>query len=211
MISEALAHYHHGDLAETLMEAALQHIAAEGTESLSLRALAREAGVSATAPYRHFPSKQCLLAALATRGFKRLRDAMSAGLEPDMAVEDRFRAVGQIYVGYALANPTSYNLMFGAVLADFSPYPELQRAASDCYQVVLDVLEELVAVRGIELTASELGGIVWAAVHGIASLLISKTAIAEHGPSNNAQRSLAYVRANPDKALDTLFRSLLEA
>ncbi len=96
MISEAPAHYHHGDLAGTLMEAALQHIAAEGTESLSLRALAREAGVSATAPYRHFPSKQCLLAALATRGFKRLRDAMSTGLEPDMAVEDRFRAVGQI-------------------------------------------------------------------------------------------------------------------
>ena len=54
--------YHHGDLPETLMALALEHIAESGTEKLSLRALAREAGVSATAPYRHFPSKQCLLA-----------------------------------------------------------------------------------------------------------------------------------------------------
>ncbi len=203
--------YHHGDLAETIMEAALQHIAAKGTEHLSLRALARESGVSATAPYRHFPSKRCLLAALATRGFRELERETRAGLQSSLGLEERFIAMGHAYVNYAVSNPTSYKLMFGSVLNDFSSYEMLQQASIDCYSVVLDVLEELIEDRGMELTPVELGGVVWAGVHGLASLLIQKESMITNNNSNSrSQASLNYLHQNPDKALQILFKSLLE-
>ena len=194
------------------MDAALKHIAAEGTERLSLRALARESGVSATAPYRHFPSKRCLLAALATRGFRELEQATRAGLQSSIGLEEKFMAMGRAYVSYAVSNPTSYNLMFGSVLSDFSTYEMLEQASIDCYSVVLDVLEELIEARGMELTPVELGGVVWAGVHGLASLLIQKQSIATDNNSNSrSQASLNYLHRNPDKALQILFSSLLEA
>ena len=193
------------------MDAALKHIAAEGTERLSLRALARESGVSATAPYRHFPSKRCLLAALATRGFRELERETRAGLQSSLGLEERFIAMGHAYVNYAVSNPTSYKLMFGSVLNDFSSYEMLQQASIDCYSVVLDVLEELIEDRGMELTPVELGGVVWAGVHGLASLLIQKNSMITNTDSNSrSQASLNYLQRNPDKALQLLFRSLLE-
>ena len=203
--------YHHGDLAETLMEAALKHIAAEGTEHLSLRALARESGVSATAPYRHFPSKQCLLAALATRGFRELEQVIRAGLLPSMGLEERFMAMGGAYVNYAVTHPTSYNLMFDSVLGDFSSYGDLQEASVDCYTVVLDVLEELIEARGLTLTSVELGGVVWAGVHGLSSLLISKRTLPDDDSTSTPQASLTYLHRNPEKALEILFKPLLES
>ena len=212
MSDTAPLRYHHGDLAETLMEAALTHIAANGTERLSLRALAREAGVSSTAPYRHFPSKRCLLAALATRGFRELKRSMSDAVDTATTLEERFKAMGGAYVNYAVANPTSYHLMFGSVLDDFSSYESLEQASVDCYAVVLGVLEELIQARGLDITAVELGGVVWAGVHGLASLLINKMAVSRHadGSARSSQASLAYLHRDPERALEILFRSLLE-
>ena len=77
----AASRYHHGDLRTTLLRAAEAHIALEGTERLSLRALAREAGVSATAPYRHFDDRQALLVALATDGFDELAVVTPTSIE----------------------------------------------------------------------------------------------------------------------------------
>ena len=192
------------------MDAALQHIAAEGTERLSLRALARESGVSATAPYRHFPSKRCLLAALATRGFRELERATRGGLQSSMGLEEKFMAMGRAYVNYAVSNPTSYNLMFGSVLSDFSSYEMLEQASIDCYSVVLDVLEELIEARGMEITPVELGGVVWAGVHGLASLLIHQESMPIDHADSTPRASLNYLHRNPDKALQILFSSLLE-
>ena len=193
------------------MTAALAHIAAKGTERLSLRALARESGVSATAPYRHFPSKQSLLAALAIRGFRELGHEMRADLHTSMGLEERFMAVGRAYINYAVNNPTSYHLMFGSVLGDFSDYAELEQASGDCYSVVLDVLAELIQARGMELTAIQLGGVVWAGVHGLASLLINKTTIPGDGDVtvSTPRASLAYLHGNPEQALQILFGKLV--
>jgi len=104
--------YHHGDLRQVLMKAAREHIAVEGTEKLSLRALAREAGVSPTAPYRHFPTKNCLLAAIAAEGFAELQDTMHRQVHaagPD--VLDQLSAAARAYVQYALENPVKFHLM----------------------------------------------------------------------------------------------------
>ena len=103
--------YHHGDLADVMMRLAVSHIAAQGTEKLSLRALAREAGVSQSAPYRHFPTKRCLLAAVATQGFNILHQKMLEAIAEEPSAAARFIAMGVAYVEFALAHPTHYHLM----------------------------------------------------------------------------------------------------
>ncbi|MEQ8483053.1 MAG: TetR/AcrR family transcriptional regulator [Pseudomonadales bacterium] len=202
--------YHHGDLKEALLAAALESIAREGTERLSLRALAREAGVSPTAPYRHFPTKNCLLAALMTRGFRDLQTQLLAAAEAQDP-EERFVQVGLAYVRFALGNPTSYNLMFSPVVGDFTNYPELGLAAAESYDVVLNSLEALrVQERVPGLTLSAAGGVAWSAVHGLSSVLLfgrgrgSSTA----GP-RSPLASLIALEQQVDDALRLLLRGLL--
>lgn len=204
--------YHHGDLPVTLMDLALEHIAAEGTERLSLRALAREAGVSPTAPYRHFPTKRCLLAALATRGFRRLQEINATHELEDADLETAFMTLGMGYIRFALENPTAYGIMFGTVIEDFSSYPELAEAAEASYAPVRRLVDRLLARYPEEagVTADLLAGATWSAVHGIASLLIfgqSRSDMAgERGPSR-AMRALA---ADPEAALRALMLGVLK-
>ena len=165
--------YHHGDLPATLMALALTHIALEGTEKLSLRALAREAGVSATAPYKHFPTKRCLLAALATQGFRALGEATSSVDVTGTDLEDAFVAMGMAYIRFATENQTAYQIMFGTVIEDFSEYPELSEAAEQSFSPVRNLIDLALARRsGWDMTPELLGGIIWTTVHGMASLLI---------------------------------------
>jgi len=202
--------YHHGDLRDTLMEAALASIAAHGTEKLSLRALAREAGVSPTAPYRHFPSKQCLLAALAEEGFLELRarfDAVAATPQPDL--EQRLLALGMAYIEFAFEHPTTYELMFGSVLGDFSAYRSLQDAAEGCYLVLYRTLEAgLSPDSSPKLTATRLGGVVWAAVHGVASLLLYHRDSRGAEDPEDPRASLHGMMADPASALRVLFAGI---
>ena len=201
--------YHHGDLPQALMDAAVDHIAAEGTEKLSLRALARECGVSPTAPYRHFPSKRCLLAAISTRGFQELRRHCEDTLDDNMSLEERLLALGQAYIAYAVANPTTYQVMFSTVLEDFSEYEQLAAAAEDSYALVLEVMAELVeTVPTLNMTASQLGGVVWSAVHGIASLLLFHQTRDGEGVPGTPLASLRTLQADPDSALKLLMRGL---
>jgi AcrR family transcriptional regulator len=165
--------YHHGDLPATLMELALQHIAREGTEKLSLRALAREAGVSATAPYKHFPTKRCLLAALATRGFRALGAAVRNVPVSTADLEGSFVNMGMAYVNFATGNPTAYQIMFGTVIEDFSEYPELAEAAEESFDPVRRLIDLALAHQpDWDMTPELLGGVIWTTVHGMASLLI---------------------------------------
>ncbi len=202
--------YHHGDLPETLMDAAIRHIAAEGTEKLSLRALARECGVSATAPYRHFPSKRCLLAAVATRGFLRLRAHCEERMDRGAAIEEQVLALGNAYIDFALNNPITYQLMFGSVIEDFSDYDMLADAADSSYGLVLDVLGQLIDEHPeLNMNATELGGIVWGAVHGIASLRLFYLGRGEGSKHRKPLESLRSLEANPGRALEVLMGGIL--
>ena len=199
--------YHHGDLPEQLIELAIEHIDAVGTEKLSLRALAREAGVSATAPYRHFPTKRCLLAAIATKGFEELGVKMRAVVESDLPVEDRFVALGRTYVDFALENPVSYQLMFGAIIGDFSAYDMLRTASGETYDQVQRMLQMVIDEQGLDVSVEALSGVVWAGVHGMASLLLTKM---EKTASEGApMASLAIMRADKDAALRLMFANLV--
>ncbi len=168
--------YHHGDLAKTLVEAAIAHVSREGPENLSLRALAREAGVSQTAPYRHFNSKTCLLAAVAQSGFVELKAAMQKCADCESDIPKAIVDVGEAYVRWAVDNPRRYQLFFDSTLVDFSSYQELQKCGEECFQVILGLIRQGVdSGLFIDRPIVELGSVMWSQVHGIASLLISKT------------------------------------
>src|SRR6478672_7153397 len=96
--------YHHGNLRPALLRAATKTLEKEGVGALSLRDLARRAGVSHNAPYRHFPDRESLLAALAADGFEKLGQAMRGQGGKEM---------GEAYVRFALEHPQLFRLMFG--------------------------------------------------------------------------------------------------
>lgn len=204
--------YHHGDLPVALMDAAIRHISANGTEKLSLRALARECGVSPTAPYRHFPSKRCLLAALATRGFNQLAARCERSLDAEQDLPGQLLALGDAYIRFATENPTAYQLMFGSVIEDFSEYDMLANAAEASYAVVLGVLEKVAAQRpDLGMSAVELGSVVWSAVHGISSLRLFRLG-ANDGPNpRTPQQTLRTLQDHPLRALELLMRGIAGA
>lgn len=98
-----MATYHHGDLRPALLRAAAKILEKEGSDAVSLRDLARRAGVSHTAPYRHFPDRRALLAALAEEGFAQLAAELEGRPWREQAVA---------YVRFAIANPERFRLMF---------------------------------------------------------------------------------------------------
>ena len=103
--------YHHGHLRDALIDAALQIIAEDGLERLTIRALAERVGVSHAAPQYHFADKAALIVAVATRGFEQL-DVALARPTGDDEPSARLLAMGRAYIEFALANPAHYRLMF---------------------------------------------------------------------------------------------------
>ena len=153
--------YHHGDLRNALLESARKILEEESLARLSLRAVARRAGVSHAAPYRHFPNHEALLVELATEGFielrKELRDSVSAGdSEPD-----RIAKIGAAYMRFVAKRPAVARLMFGSQLPNRDKFPALGQAA--------DAIGEEI---GKALHDSALGLAVWSAVHGLAMLVL---------------------------------------
>lgn len=166
--------YHHGDLRRTLLEAAAASIEANGVEALSLRQLARDAGVSHAAPSRHFRDKQALLDALAEDGFNRLAASLGEATQgvatTPAAVRKRFDDLGRSYVAFALAQPTLLSLMFG-----------LKHAPSARAELLAAGQESMVLTMRVIVAAQEIGAIgpgdpqrialvAFAAFHGVATL-----------------------------------------
>lgn len=201
--------YHHGDLPDTLMDLGVAQIGRVGIEKLSLRALAREAGVSPTAPYRHFPSRQCLLAAIATRGFRRLTERMHQALEGSGDPQERFVRFGKAYVDLAREDPVSYELMFGGAI-EFGRYPDLFEAAETSFRQLLDVLRRSAGRPMSDDEVQLLAGTVWAGVHGIASLIVSKLTSRDSASRPSlAAGAIRSLTADPEKALHLLFDPLI--
>jgi len=139
---------------------------AEGDEStVSLRAVARRAGVSPNAPYRHYPDKDALLAAMATQGFHDLRDALVKA-DAQAVPEDRFVKMAQAYVGFGVQNPALFGLMFGHPCS--RNHPETSAAAAETMTVLAERVATIVPAdrRDAFLTGA------WALVHGLAALVM---------------------------------------
>ncbi|MFC1402174.1 MULTISPECIES: TetR/AcrR family transcriptional regulator [Streptacidiphilus] len=159
--------YHHGDLRAALLNAALELLEEGDEAALSLRAVARRAGVSPNAPYRHYPDKDDLLAALATHGFQDLRRTLLAA-EATAAPGEELVTLAQAYVRYALDHQALFGLMF-ARPCDVR-HPETRAAADETY-AVLSARVAAVNTRPADEQAAFMAGS-WALVHGLASLVL---------------------------------------
>lgn len=129
--------FHHGNLRQVLLERAEAMLRVGGVDSLSLRDLARQAGVSHGAPRSHFIDRQALLDALAVRGFDRLSSAIRSALRSDAGFEERFRRVARSYTAFAVDDAALMELMF-AVKHGAGPVGD---AAAELFQVLNEALE----------------------------------------------------------------------
>jgi AcrR family transcriptional regulator len=113
--------YHHGDLRRALVAAAFDLVSEGGAETVSVREAARRAGVSPGAPFRHFPSREALMAAVAEEAQRRFRQAIADALAgvPAAAPLERFRALGRAYLRWALHNPAHFAVISDGRLFDY--------------------------------------------------------------------------------------------
>ena len=168
------ATYHHGDLRQALIDAAIELVAEKDISSLSLREVARQVGVSHTAPYRHFADKDALLAALAEEGFQVLGRALEAAVQQATSNPlEQLEASGVAYVRYAIEHPSHYRVMFGAYGANKEAHPSLADASRQAFMVLVNVIAEgqkAGVMRSGEPTQLAISA--WALVHGLAMLLL---------------------------------------
>jgi AcrR family transcriptional regulator len=162
--------YHHGDLRNALLAAALELVREEGVGAISLREVARRAGVSHAAPAHHFGDKAGLLTALATQGYEMFGAALRAGAEraPIDNPQLRFSWVGWAYVMFAAEHRAHFEIMFRPELLHQAD-PDLAAASGDAYQVLTDSVSACSPNASAE--EQELQAIrAWSDVHGLATL-----------------------------------------
>ena len=161
--------YHHGDLRRALVDAARRILEAEGPTALSLRAVAREAGVSPAAPYHHFKDKAELLDAVADEGWQML-DAGMAKAKAAAPPRETLTALGIAYVCFARENPALYRVMYDAA-RDREALPEqMQKDEDSAYCKVRDTMVELGADPNNTIDLELATTAAWCAAHGLAEM-----------------------------------------
>jgi AcrR family transcriptional regulator len=165
--------YHHGDLKRVVLETAQDMLREDKGWQFTLREVARRAGVSHAAPYKHFPDKSALLAELATLGFNQLRDEIAAALRRRVrSASAEFIAAAKAYIHFGTANPSLYRLMFSADV-DKTAFAKLDEAGASAFAELLGILE-----RGQQCGAFKKQPVrsqaaaAWALVHGFTMLAI---------------------------------------
>jgi len=192
--------YHHGDLHDALLTAAETVLERDGLGGLTLRAVAREAGVSHAAPTHHFGDLTGLVSELAAIGFRQFNAAMAAAGAIDAPLLLRGMARAKAYVGYAQAHPGMYGLMFRTERLDMTR-PSLHEAASASFAGLAGAVG--VSYQGSDeaLSLEQAAAIArpWSLVHGFTTLLLD-------GRLNDILRRLPKGN-NVETLLDAMLRS----
>jgi AcrR family transcriptional regulator len=159
--------YHHGNLRESLLAAAAEEILTAGTAGLSLRSLARRAGVSHAAPAHHFGDKRGLFTALAAEGFRMLHHRT----RPALGRPDALLAAGKRYVAFALDHPAHFEVMFDIPLLDPMD-ADLAREREAAFEVLYQALRTGTgAIEDEQVLAQATAA--WVVVHGLATLWLT--------------------------------------
>lgn len=165
--------YHHENLRGVLLEAAIRLIAEVGPTAFTLREVARRAGVSHNAPYRHFRDRDDLMAAVATQGYRELTQAMvqAAGSKTDAL--ERLKHAGLGYVAFALRRPEHFTVMFDAPMSE-RKHPESAKAAKQAFGTLLGFVKSSQDSGRLPVADShQMALLAWTMVHGIAKLAIT--------------------------------------
>ena len=160
------------ELREACIDEALAIIERDGVEALSLREVARRLGVSHQAPYKHYPSRDHLLAEVVRRAFAAFADHLDARpREPDAFAD--LHAMGRAYLDYASRHPLHYRLIFGTPLPDAEAHPEMMTRGRYAFALLEEAIAALDAARPAAARAAEprLDALhVWSMLHGMASI-----------------------------------------
>lgn len=158
------------DLKDACVDAARESIAAHGVEHLSLRDVARRLGVSHQAPYRHYPSRDHLLAEVMRRCFRNFTIHLEKR-ESNQDPQKELEALGRQYLSFALANPLEYRLMFSTPWPQSAEHPELVRDAAHAFDTLRNALARIHNVTLPNAFVNQNALFIWSTMHGLASLL----------------------------------------
>src|SRR5260370_24955701 len=166
--------YHHAHLRETLLQAAIQLSAEGGSAGFTLREVGRRAGVSHNAPYRHFPDREDLLAAVAAQGFRELDEAMLEAVRQQRSSVGRLKRAGLVYVEFALRRPEHFTVMFDAAVSKHKT-PDSAEAAGHAFGTLVSLVKSCQdAGRLPSGVLRPFALLAWSMVHGIAKLATAK-------------------------------------
>ena len=166
--------YHHGHLQETLLETAIQLVGEVGPAGFTLREVARRAGVSYNAPYRHFADRDELLAAVAAQGFRELDGAMRDAAHQEKNPLSRLKQAGLAYIDFALRRPEHFAVMFDAPVAKNTSSEQAQ-AAETAFGTLMNLVKECQDQGRLPQGETlPLALLAWTMVHGVAKLATAK-------------------------------------
>jgi len=198
--------YHHGNLKEELIACACKLCDRDGYTKLSIRSLAKESGVSQTAPYRHFETKECVYAAVATVGFKKLNELVFFD-SPKKITKTKLVANASKYIEFGLKNANTYDLMFGTAVGNFADYPDLLKSANETYDNMKDSFasladdsEQIIAFKCITL---------WSMLHGLVGIIRKVNVVGDNyddsaGPISSANMIANNLEEHLDKVISGL-------
>lgn len=198
--------YHHGNLKEELIACACKLCDRDGYTKLSIRSLAKESGVSQTAPYRHFETKECVYAAVATVGFKKLNELVFFD-SPKKITKTKLVANASKYIEFGLKNANTYDLMFGTAVGNFADYPDLLKSANETYDNMKDGFasladdsEQIIAFKCITL---------WSMLHGLVGIIRKVNVVGDDyddsaGPISSANMIANNLEEHLDKVISGL-------
>ena len=198
--------YHHGNLKEELIACACKLCDRDGYTKLSIRSLAKESGVSQTAPYRHFETKECVYAAVATVGFKKLNELVFFD-SPKKITKTKLVANASKYIEFGLKNANTYDLMFGTAVGNFADYPDLLKSANETYDnmknsfaSLADDSEQVIAFKCITL---------WSMLHGLVGIIRKVNVVGDDyddsaGPISSANMIANNLEEHLDKVISGL-------
>ncbi len=166
--------YHHGDLENALIKAGVEILAKEGVSGLSLRKVAKRAGVSHSAPYAHFKDRQSLIAAISTEGFKQLYAELKAAIAPYTSDPQRQLVEGAwAYVQFATDHTDIFMIMFSGVLEKEKDYPSFVESSRKTFELVVDIVRACQAAGILRSAPPDLMAVsVWGQLHGVISLAL---------------------------------------
>jgi AcrR family transcriptional regulator len=166
--------YHHGDLENALIQAGVEILSKEGVSGLSLRKVAKRAGVSHSAPYAHFKDRQSLIAAISTEGFKQLYTKLDAAIAP--FADDPKRQLVEAawaYVEFARNNADTFKIMFSGVLEKEKEYPSFVEISRKLFERVVDIVRACQRTGVLRSDPPELIAVsIWGQVYGVILLAL---------------------------------------
>lgn len=182
--------YHHGDLKKALIAATLTLLKEEGYQSLSLRKVSKIAGVSQSAPYRHYEDVEALLADVALEGFLLLGMSLErVRLKYRRKPLLQFRESGVSYVEFALKNPDLFQIMYGNQIQNHSKFSSLMKAEEETFHVLIKIISDCKEAGILESeNEKQTAMAAWTMVHGIAILLLGKQVMFRNAELKDARR-----------------------